>query len=139
MTARTTTASSSGATTAHGVATTRTVPLHRLAHGRTGDKGNRSNISVIAWHRDLWPLLVEQVTEARVAAQFAHRRPAQVTRHLLPNLAAMNFVLDDVLDGGVNDALNLDSHGKALAYLLLDLEMVVPEALCIHLRGGDDD
>ena len=115
----------------------RTVPLHALAHGRTGDKGNRSNISVIAWHPDLWPLLVEQVTEARVAAQFAHRRPAQVTRHLLPRLAAMNFVLDDVLDGGVNDALNLDSHGKALAFLLLDLEVVVPEALCIHLRGGD--
>ena len=117
----------------------RTVPLHRLAHGRTGDKGNRSNISVIAWHRDLWPLLVEQVTPARIAAQFAHRRPAQVTRHLLPQLAAMNFVLDDVLDGGVNDALNLDSHGKALAFLLLDLEIAVPEALCIHLRGGDDD
>jgi len=118
---------------------TRTVPLHALAHGRTGDKGNRSNISVIAWHRDLWPLLVEQVTEARVASQFAHRRPARVTRHLLPRLAAMNFVLDDVLDGGVNDALNLDSHGKALAFLLLDLEIVVPEPLCIHLRGSDDD
>ena len=116
-----------------------TVPLWRAAHGRTGDKGNRSNISVIAWHRDLWPLLVEQVTEARVAAQFAHRRPARVTRHLLPRLAAMNFVLDDVLDGGVNDALNLDSHGKALAFLLLDLEVVVPDALCIHLRGADDD
>ena len=48
-----------------------TVPLHRVAHGRTGDKGNRSNISVIAWHAELWPLLVEQVTEERVAAQFA--------------------------------------------------------------------
>ena len=118
---------------------TRTVPLHALAHGRTGDKGNRSNISVIAWHRDLWPLLVEQVTEARVAAQFAHRKPAKVTRHLLPQLRAMNFVLDEVLDGGVNDALNLDSHGKALAFLLLDLEIVVPEALCAHLAGSDDD
>ena len=118
---------------------TRSVPLHRLAHGRTGDKGNRSNISVVAWHPDLWPLLLEQVTEQRVAAQFAHRRPAQVTRHLLPRLAAMNFVLDDVLDGGVNDALNLDSHGKAMAFLLLDLEIVVPEPLCIHLRGSADD
>jgi len=116
----------------------RTVPLHRAAHGRTGDKGDRSNISVIAWHADLWPLLVAQVTEARVAAQFAHRRPAKVTRHLLPNLGAMNFVLDDVLDGGVNDALNLDSHGKALAFLLLDIDVVVPAALCVHLRGDDD-
>ena len=98
-----------------------TVPLYRAAHGRTGDKGNRSNISVIAWHPALWPLLVEQVTEARSRAQFAHRRPARVTRYLLPKLQAMNFVLDDVLDGGVNDALNLDSHGKALSFLLLDL------------------
>jgi hypothetical protein len=117
--------------------TARTVPLHAIAHGRTGDKGDRSNISVVAWHAELWPLIVEQVTEARVAAQFAHRRPAKVTRHLLPNLSAMNFVLDDVLDGGVNDALNLDSHGKALAFLLLDLEVVVPDALCVHLRGAD--
>ena len=116
----------------------RTVPLYRAAHGRTGDKGNRSNISVVAWHPALWPLLVEQVSEARVAAQFAHRRPAQVTRHLLPNLEAMNFVLDDVLDGGVNDALNLDSHGKALAFLLLDLPITVPDALREHLVGADE-
>jgi hypothetical protein len=115
------------------------VPLHRAAHGRTGDKGNRSNISVIAWHPALWPLLVAQVTEARVAAQFAHRRPAKVTRHLLPQLQAMNFVLDEVLDGGVNDALNLDSHGKALAFLLLDLEVEVPAQLREHLAGTDDD
>ncbi len=117
--------------------TSRTVPLYRLAHGRTGDKGNRSNISVIAWHPALWPVLIAEVTEARVAAQFAHRRPSRVTRHLLPRLEAMNFVLDDVLDGGVNDALNLDSHGKALAFLLLDLDVAVPEALVEHLVGDD--
>lgn len=115
------------------------VPLHRLAHGRTGDKGNRSNISVIAWHADLWPLLVEQVTEDAVATLFAHRRPSRVTRHLLPKLQAMNFVLDDVLDGGVNDALNLDSHGKALSYLLLDLPVQVPAALRAHLAGPPID
>ena len=115
-----------------------TVPLHRAAHGRTGDKGNRSNISVVAWHPALWPALVEQVTEARVAAQFVHRRPTRVTRYLLPNLHAMNFVLDDVLDGGVNDALNLDSHGKALAFLLLDLPIVLAEHLRPHLAGPDD-
>lgn len=106
-----------------------TVPLHRLAHGRSGDKGDRSNISVIAWHAELWPLLVEQVTEARVAALFAQRRPQRVQRHLLPKLQAMNLVLDAVLDGGVNDALNLDSHGKALSYLLLELPVEVPAAL----------
>lgn len=107
-------------------------PLYRLAHGRTGDKGNRSNISVIAWHPALWDVLVEQVTEARVAQQFALRHPTQVRRYLLPNLHAMNFVLDDVLDGGVNDALNLDSHGKALSFLLLDMTINVPVALHFH-------
>ncbi len=112
-----------------------TVPLHRLAHGRTGDKGNRSNISVIAWHPAFWPLLVEQVSEAAVARQFAHRRPSAVTRHVLPTLQAMNFVIDDVLDGGVNDSLNLDSHGKALSYLLLELSVEVPTELTRHLVG----
>ena len=112
-----------------------TVPLYRAAHGRTGDKGNRSNISVIAWHADLWPLLVAQITEEAVARQFAHRRPERVQRFLLPQLQAMNFVLDEVLDGGVNDALNLDSHGKALSFLLLDLPISVPEALVHRLAG----
>ena len=103
-----------------------TVPLYRAAHGRTGDKGNRSNISVIAWHPELYAVLVEQITEATVARHFAHRRPSAVRRYLLPALGAMNFVLDDVLDGGVNDALNLDTHGKALSYWLLDLPIRIP-------------
>ena len=62
-----------------------------------------------------------------------------MTRYLLPQLQAMNFVLDDVLDGGVNDALNLDSHGKALSFLLLDLPIDVPERALRHLLRGDDD
>ena len=112
-----------------------TVPLWRAAHGRTGDKGNRSNISVIAWHAELYAPLVEQITDAAVAARFAHRRPSRVQRHLLPTLHAMNFVLDDVLDGGVNDALNLDSHGKSLSFLLLDMPLVLPASLAPLLRG----
>jgi hypothetical protein len=115
--------------------TTVTVPLRHAAHGRTGDKGDRSNISVIAWHPQLYPLLVEQVTPERIAAQFRHRRPTQVARYLLPRLHAMNVVLDGVLDGGVNDALNLDSHGKALSFLLLDLPLQVPAALVPLLRN----
>ena len=111
------------------------VPLHRAAHGRTGDKGNRSNISVIAWDPRLWDVLVEQVTEAAVARQFAHRHPSRVQRFLLPQLQAINFVLDDVLDGGVNASLNLDSHGKSLSFLLLDLPLQVPEELALHLVG----
>jgi hypothetical protein len=111
------------------------LPLYRAAHGRAGDKGNRSNISVIAYQPQFFELLVQQVTEERVAQQFAQRRPGAVKRYLLPTLHAMNFVLDDVLDGGVNDALNLDSHGKALAYLLLDLRLEVPAALYPYLAG----
>jgi len=105
------------------------LPLHRLAHGRTGDKGDRSNISVIAYRPELFPFLVEQVTEARVAGQFRHRRPTAVKRYVLPKLGALNFVLDGVLDGGVNDSLNLDSHGKSLAFLVLDIEIEVPDEL----------
>jgi hypothetical protein len=111
------------------------VPLYRAAHGRTGDKGDRSNISVIAWHPDLYPLLAEQLTPERVAAQFCQRAPARVQRFLLPRLHAMNFVLDAVLDGGVNDALNLDAHGKALSFLLLDVSIRVPHPLVPLLAG----
>jgi hypothetical protein len=113
------------------------VPLYRAAHGRTGDKGNRSNISVIAWHPALWDTLVEQLTEVAVARQFAHRRPSRVTRYLLPQLQSMNFVLDEVLDGGVNDSLNLDSHGKALSFLLMDMPIHVNPELAPHLVGSE--
>lgn len=102
------------------------IPLHRLAHARTGDKGDRSNISVIAYRPEWYPLIEQQLTEAKVAAMFADRKPQRVTRYLLPKLEAMNFVLDGVLDGGVNDALNLDAHGKALAFLLLQMPIAVP-------------
>jgi hypothetical protein len=114
------------------------VPLHRLAHGRTGDKGNRSNISVIAYRPEFFDVLVAEVTEARVAAAFAHRRPSKVTRYLLPRLHAMNFVIDDVLDGGVNSSLNLDAHGKALAFLLLDVRIPVPARFEPLLAGAAD-
>ena len=95
--------------------------LYEYAHARTGDKGNRINISVIAYDPSRFDELVRQVTPEHVAAHFAYRKPTRVERHLLPNIGAMNFVLDDVLDGGVNDSLNLDMHGKALSFHLLTL------------------
>lgn len=101
-------------------------PLYELAHARTGDKGNRVNISVIAYRAEDFDLLVEQVTEERVAKHFAHRTPTKVVRYLLPLMGAMNFVIDDVLDGGVNDSLNLDMHGKALSFHLLSLGIGQP-------------
>jgi len=112
-----------------------TFPLHHLAHGRTGDKGNSSNISVIAWHPDLWDVLVDQVTVEAVEAAFSKRPPTAVRRYLLPRLHTMNFVLNDALDGGVNSALNLDSHGKSLSYILLDLPIKVPGHLIHRLVG----
>ena len=112
------------------------IPLHRLAHGRTGDKGDAANISVIAYHQKFFPLLVEQVTEETVRALFRHRNPTSVRRYLLPKLGAMNFVLDNVLDGGVNESLNLDSHGKTLSFLLLSLKIEVPAELAARLDAG---
>ena len=110
------------------------IPLYRAAHSKTGDKGNRSNISVIAYRPELFPLILEQLSEQAVARHFSHRNPKSVTRYVLDRLAAINFVLDEVLDGGVNGALNLDSHGKALSYWLLDFQVSVPEKLlhCLH-------
>jgi hypothetical protein len=97
--------------------------LYEIAHARTGDKGNIANISLIAYKPEDYQLLVREITEERVAEQFSDRSPSKVTRYLLPKLHAMNFILHDVLDGGVNDSLNLDMHGKSLSFHLLNLEI----------------
>lgn len=110
------------------------IELYRLAHARTGDKGNRINISLIAYEAQDYEVLVQQVTEERVKLHFAHRSPTRVLRYLLPRIGAMNFVLDDVLDGGVNDSLNLDMHGKALSFHLLTLPVRVPAARAATTR-----
>lgn len=111
------------------------VPLHRIAHGRAGDKGDRLNVSVIAYRAEHYPLLCEQVTAERVAELFAHRRAGKVQRYELPRLWALNFVIDDVLEGGVNDALNLDGHGKSNSFLVLSLTVRVPR---VSLSGIGD-
>ncbi|MBP7565301.1 MAG: hypothetical protein KA795_04770 [Burkholderiaceae bacterium] len=108
---------------------TRAPMLYDAAHARTGDKGDICNIALVARDARFYPLLAEQVTEAAVAAHFGHRRPRAVRRYLLPGLNAMNFVLEGALDGGVNNALNLDTHGKSLAFLLLSLPLDVPPGL----------
>jgi hypothetical protein len=98
----------------------RTVRLYEIANARSGDKGDRLNIALICRDPAHYPALAQQVTAARVAEVFAGRRPTRVVRYELPRLAAFNFVLDDVLEGGVNTSLGLDGHGKSLSYLLLD-------------------
>jgi hypothetical protein len=98
--------------------------LHDIAHARAGDKGNRLNIAVIPYDDEDYPLLCTQLTEARVLACFVHRGATKVTRYELANLPALNFVIDDVLEGGVNGSLGLDGHGKSLSFLLLSLPVM---------------
>ena len=118
------------------------VPLHAVAHARAGDKGNRSNISVIPYLPGAFPYLVEQVTEERMRAVFVHRGATGVKRYVLPKLPAMNFVIDNALEGGVNSSLGLDGHGKALSFLVLgEITVRVPRD-CIpvnspYRKGGD--
>ena len=99
------------------------VPLYELAHARTGDKGNRSNISVITYRPEDFAILLREVTAEKVREHFSFRKPTAVQRYELPNLYALNFVMDDVLEGGVNLSLNLDTHGKSLSYWLLAMEI----------------
>ena len=103
--------------------------LHDIAHARTGDKGNHSNICVFAYRPEHYEILIAQVTEKRVAELFASRKPSAVTRYLLPNLDGLNLVIENVLDGGVNESLNLDMHGKSLSFLLLSMTVVIPASL----------
>ena len=95
------------------------VSLYELAHARSGDKGNRLNVALICRDPSYYAEVSKQLTAERVAEVFASRRPSNVVRYDLPKLAAFNFVLDDVLEGGVNASLGLDGHGKSLSFLLL--------------------
>ena len=97
--------------------------LRDLAHSRTGDKGDTSNISLIAYDARDYPLLARQVTAARVRAHFAGIVHGEVTRYELPTLGALNFVLERALGGGVTRSLALDAHGKSLSSALLSMEI----------------
>lgn len=108
------------------------IPLHRIAHARSGDKGNRLNIALVCATPRYYDAIAEQITEARVASIFASRHPSRVVRYDLPKLAAFNFVLDDVLEGGVNSSLGLDGHGKSLSFLLLAAPIRIARDLLDH-------
>jgi len=107
----------------------RETSLHRIAHARAGDKGDRLNISLFPYDPADWPLLAAQVTEERVLAHFAGRRPSRVTRYDLPRLIGFNFVLENALGGGVNSTLFLDAHGKCLSFHLLAMSIALPETI----------
>ena len=99
--------------------------LRDLAHSRTGDKGDTSNISLIAYDATDYPLLVWWVTAARVKAHFGEIVRGDVVRYELPRLGALNFVLEHALSGGVTRSLALDAHGKSLSSALLS--MAIPD------------
>jgi hypothetical protein len=88
------------------------IELFYLAHSRTGDKGNSQTMSLIPYDERDYALLETQVTTEAVARQFGTLVRGKVTRYALPKLKAFNFVLEEALQGGVNDSLNLDTHGK---------------------------
>jgi hypothetical protein len=109
---------------------TRQLPLHAIAHARAGDKGNVSNISLIAYLPEAYDFLKKEVSEGKVEALFSHLGAGAVKRYELPNLHAFNFVIEDALDGGVNASRSLDRHGKTLSFILLSrLILDIPEAL----------
>lgn len=101
--------------------------LRELAHSRTGDKGDTSNISVIAYRPDDYTRLCEQVTAERVQQHLRSLLPAVhgtvVRRYELPGVHALNFVIPGILKGGVTRSLALDAHGKTLGSALLDMEI----------------
>lgn len=97
--------------------------LREIAHARAGDKGDLSNISVIAREPGDYAFLVEHVTAERVRAHLRDTVRGEVVRHELPALGALNFVLHAALGGGVTRSLALDPHGKSLSSSLLELEL----------------
>jgi hypothetical protein len=97
--------------------------LRELAHARTGDKGDTSQISVIAHDPGDFSFLAEHVTAERVRAHFARVVRGEVTRYELQGLGALNFVMQQALAGGVTRSLALDPHGKCLASVLLEMEL----------------
>lgn len=103
------------------------IALHRIAHGRAGDKGNRSNIGLIPYEDGDYAILEAQVTVERVKAFFGSVVKGPIVRYDLPALNAFNFVMDEALEGGVNDALAVDTHGKSRASILLCMEIEVPD------------
>ena len=97
--------------------------LREIAHSRTGDKGNISNISVIAYRKEDYERLRQAVTAERVKQRFERIVRGEVTIYELPKLAALNLVMEKALGGGVTKSLAIDPHGKSLSSWLLDMEI----------------
>ena len=105
------------------------VPLLRIAHARSGDKGNTANVGLIALRPEFYPLMVREVTAERVKKHFDGICLGDVQRYELPNLSALNFLLHQSLDGGGTLSLKADAQGKTYSAALLRMEIEVPDDL----------
>ncbi|MCH9649756.1 MAG: hypothetical protein K0U98_16070 [Deltaproteobacteria bacterium] len=105
------------------------VPLHRIAHARSGDKGDGSNVGLIAYSEEGYDILLQQVTVDRVREHFATVCHGKVERFEVPNLKALNFLLHDSLGGGGTESLKIDAQGKTHGQGLLQMIVEVPESL----------
>jgi hypothetical protein len=99
------------------------IQLRQIAHARSGDKGDSANIGLIALKPEYYPVLVREVTAARVKQHFDGICLGEVERYELPNLHALNFVLRAALDGGGTQSLRTDSQGKTYGAALLRMEV----------------
>ncbi|WP_428235813.1 AtuA-related protein [Gracilimonas sp.] len=106
-----------------------TVKLLKIAHGRSGDKGNGSNVGIIARHPDIYPFLKETLTADRVKDHMKNVCKGEVERYELPNIGALNFILNESLGGGGTVSLKLDAQGKTHASQVLRMDLDVPEDL----------
>ena len=103
------------------------IPLSRIAHGRSGDKGDTANVGIIAYQERHYPILVREVTADRVKAHFGDYIRGDVERFELPNLGALNFLLNRALGGGGTLSLRTDAQGKTYSAGLLRMEIDVDE------------
>ena len=103
------------------------IPLARIAHARSGDKGDVANIGLIVHQERHYPVLVREVTADRVKAHFGDLVKGPVDRYELPNLGALNFVMHGALGGGGTVSLRIDAQGKTLGAALLRMEIEVDE------------
>ena len=97
--------------------------LKEIAHSRTGDKGNISIISVVAYKQEDYPLLKEKITEKKLQEYFKDIVHGKITRYEIESIGALNFVMEDALGGGVTRSLAIDMHGKTLGSALLEMEV----------------
>jgi hypothetical protein len=101
----------------------RRVKLREIAHARAGDKGNCSNVNVFVYDERNYAAVARQLTETYLKRELGALFTGEVTRYELPQLKGFNFVMQNALEGGVNESLNLDGHGKSWSSLLLGLEI----------------